>query len=71
MNKYSESSSLVVMSCCIAHIEHILCMIEMLGMFGIRQFSCLSLAASLMGKCSLSASESDSSPLQPGSPEFC
>ena len=30
-----------------------MCMIEMLGMCGIRQPSCLSLVASLMGKCSL------------------
>ena len=53
------------------HIGHIVCMIEMLGMCGIRQPSCLSLVASLMGKCSLVLPLSHGSLLQPGLPESC
>ena len=45
-----------------------MCMIEMLGMCGIRQPSYLSLVASLMGKCSLVTPLSHGSPLQPGLP---
>ena len=41
-------------------------MIEMLGMCGIRQPSCLSLVASLMWKCSLVLPLSHGSLLQPG-----
>ena len=53
MNKYLSRRVMLWCHVVFTHIEHIVCMIEMLGMCGIRQPSCLSLVASLMGKCSL------------------
>ena len=66
-----ELLSYVVMPCCTSHTCMLCVRVMCIAMCGIRQPSCLSLVASLMGKGSLVPPLSLGSPLQPGLPESC